>query len=239
MEKSIKYSLIVCCSALILGANIANAGQATIPHNFKSGDAAKASDVNQNFDALETEINDNDTRVSDHETRILSIESQVAEANKRVVAVDGNNNELGLVIGDEASALIYILTPEGYSVSINSSGSLGSGDTNGIVFTDGNCGMSGGSAYISHFSSNRIITPKSVISTSSFGNPQNQQLFYVPMPGTVVSMITYQSSLSDPQVGCSIITGTAQNAQQVLANDPAVTGIPNTPIPSPITIEYQ
>ncbi len=57
------------------------AGNLDIPHSFGSGSAAKSSEVNSNFTAIENAVNDNDTRISDNsnkiETNLQNLSSQI------------------------------------------------------------------------------------------------------------------------------------------------------------------
>ncbi len=50
--------------ALIFIAHTAFAGNLDVPNTFVSGTTAQASEVNDNFTEVETEVNDNDSRIS-------------------------------------------------------------------------------------------------------------------------------------------------------------------------------
>ena len=54
--------LAALCTGLISVS--ANAGQLNTPNSFSAGTPAVAADVNANFDAVETAVNDNDTRIT-------------------------------------------------------------------------------------------------------------------------------------------------------------------------------
>jgi hypothetical protein len=59
--------LFICIATLLLIVPTAWSADLTIPHSFTSGAKAMASEVNTNFKALETEVNDNDSRIADLE----------------------------------------------------------------------------------------------------------------------------------------------------------------------------
>ena len=59
-----KATLIALIGATLLAsAPLANASDLTIPNDFSSGDTTSASEVNDNFTAIENAVNDNDTRL--------------------------------------------------------------------------------------------------------------------------------------------------------------------------------
>lgn len=62
-----RYHLIAITTAILLAGG-ARAGSVTIPNTFTSGTPAKASEVNANFSAVETAVDDNDARITDQET---------------------------------------------------------------------------------------------------------------------------------------------------------------------------
>jgi len=68
MKRSI-ISLATLAVFLVIGGS-AEAGQLTIPNSFSSGATASASQVNANFTAVETAVDDNDTRITANATAI-------------------------------------------------------------------------------------------------------------------------------------------------------------------------
>jgi len=156
-------------------------------------------------------------------------------AAKEVVAVDANRNELGLVYGGD-NLTISVLTTQGYTAEVSGSNGRLAAGLSAITFTDTNCGNSGGQAYAEGF--NRNLVQGSVIASHDDPSlPQPPFLFYVPKPPTVVSNITVKSEQSPGS--CLQQIRVLQSSQEVLPNDPAITGLPNTPIPAPISIEYR
>ncbi len=84
-----------------------SASEVTLPNAFVAGQKARASEVNENFDAVKTAVDDNDARltaaegtVTDHETRLTAVESQVKETGAVSVTAHafsdyGNNTDDG------------------------------------------------------------------------------------------------------------------------------------------------
>jgi len=70
-NKIFYQGLILALGALNCTASLA--GSATIPNSFTAGEKAVASDVNNNFTALKSAIDDNDSRISNMETGFVSI----------------------------------------------------------------------------------------------------------------------------------------------------------------------
>jgi hypothetical protein len=60
----IHYVLLTFVLVLTCNANPSFAGNVTIPNIFESRTKAMASEVNANFKAIETEVNDNDSRIA-------------------------------------------------------------------------------------------------------------------------------------------------------------------------------
>lgn len=61
-------------TALILMAHSVNAGQVTNLTTFTAGTPAKAAEVNANFNAVKTAVDDNNNQLGNHETRIQAVE---------------------------------------------------------------------------------------------------------------------------------------------------------------------
>lgn len=80
-------SLLVLLSAS-LWTTLTIAGPLTIPHEFESGTPARASEVNENFDAVKAEVDDNSQRIDSKQNIVTS---SCAEGSAiRSIAADGS-----------------------------------------------------------------------------------------------------------------------------------------------------
>lgn len=60
-----KATLItVVGTALLVSSSLTGASELSIPNEFSSGDTTSAADINNNFSAIETAVNDNSTRLN-------------------------------------------------------------------------------------------------------------------------------------------------------------------------------
>jgi hypothetical protein len=66
------------------------AGELNIPHNFSRGTPAIAAEVNENFSAIETEVDDNHGRISNIEATNTAQQSQIDELDTRVSALENS-----------------------------------------------------------------------------------------------------------------------------------------------------
>ncbi len=151
---------------------------------------------------------------------------------KQPVAVDASGNILGDIYGFETPEIAYVLTPQGYFAAITSYGSFYLGDAT-IGFTDTDCGISGGQAYVY----NDIIYSGYVLPDRFKSDPLAPRYFYIPKSTTLVNGIQIQSS--QDRSACLSTNMVLQEAQEVFPNDPAITGIPNTPLSTPISFEIR
>ena len=78
----------VASLALLPAGFAAHAGELTIPHSFSAGTPAQAAQVNANFAATRTAVNDNDARIAALETHLAALQSQVAALQSQVAAIE-------------------------------------------------------------------------------------------------------------------------------------------------------
>jgi hypothetical protein len=69
------YSLLATMLSIALTIPLAIAGEVTIPNTFTSGTTARAAEVNDNFTAVKTEVDDNNLRIESVETQTQHIET--------------------------------------------------------------------------------------------------------------------------------------------------------------------
>jgi hypothetical protein len=69
------YSLLATMLSIALTIPLAIAGEVTIPNTFTSGTTAKAAEVNDNFTAVKTEVDDNNLRIEAVETQTQNMDT--------------------------------------------------------------------------------------------------------------------------------------------------------------------
>jgi len=86
---------------LILGSTAGWAGNLSVPNTFVSGTKAVAADVNANFDAVATEVNDNDTRITTNAADIatnasaIATKANAADVTANAAAINANATAIG------------------------------------------------------------------------------------------------------------------------------------------------
>ena len=84
MNKLTKFMAAIALTAIYSGDA---SGQAQVPNDFQAGQPARAAEVNANFDALETAVNQNAAGIATNVTEIASNDSEIAA----VGAITSNN----------------------------------------------------------------------------------------------------------------------------------------------------
>lgn len=90
-----KLQHLFTVAVIVAFSGPAPAGDLTIPNTFVSGDPARAAEVNANFSAVKTEVDDNDARIILNEAAIANRQSRVtgscaAGQSIRVINADGS-----------------------------------------------------------------------------------------------------------------------------------------------------
>lgn len=88
--------MLTTLSIAALCAGSASAGNVTIPNDFQAGTPAVADDVDENFEAVRVEVNDNNTRISTNASNISTNTSNISNntANINANATDIQNKGL-------------------------------------------------------------------------------------------------------------------------------------------------
>lgn len=73
LDKALIVTVVATMSTSVVWA-----GNVTIPNTFTSGTPAVAAEVNENFNALETEVDDNDSRITSNDSRITSNDNRIS-----------------------------------------------------------------------------------------------------------------------------------------------------------------
>lgn len=191
--------------------------QAAVPHTFESGKPARASEVNENFDALEVAIVEGDEAVA---------------ARLGPTVLDGNGTEIGLLISiGENHTVFFVVNQLGYIQGIDpGSGSISS--VGEVYFESSDCT---GIGYVQYTFSGHVQA-----GPDSLGNPT---IYYVDKLGVPASNIVLRSRSSEWESGCfsldpwPVSGGEGWPFWPVLTNDPAVTGVSSRDYLLPIRIE--
>ena len=128
--------IFLCIMALTLGfATKAFAGNVNIPNTFTAGDTARASEVNENFSALETAVNDNDSRITTNEGAINDLANRSWEKSGNDLYYNNGNIGIGTT---EPDANMHIKNPTDFaSLEIESNNGRAVLRLNGSETTDG------------------------------------------------------------------------------------------------------
>lgn len=85
MNQLFLFSLLTCL--LLAGSLRVYAGQVTVPNSFQAGAKAMASEVNGNFTAVETAVNDNDDHIVILEAAVAALQTQLAAAQSDITTL--------------------------------------------------------------------------------------------------------------------------------------------------------
>jgi len=88
MNQTIRRILIVI-GLMLVAYSHAHAGEVTIPNTFSAGTPAVADEVNANFAAVETAVDDNAANISDNAADILSSEADIT-ANSSAISANAS-----------------------------------------------------------------------------------------------------------------------------------------------------
>lgn len=135
--------LLLTTVTLILAFSKVHAAECTIPNSFTAGTKAVAAQVNANFDAVKSAVDDNDNRITALEaaitamqTRITDLETENDDLRARLEVVE-SNSVLAL-----DGVLSYGIDHSGYDVALFEGVNVqivnGSGTTSGSVTGTGN-----------------------------------------------------------------------------------------------------
>ena len=99
--KNITQILLGAVATVVVSSQVM-AGDLTIPNSFTSGTPAVAADVNANFTAVETEVDDNNGRINSNTVNISANTSTINNRSGRLETISGANTSLGSVVGTTA-----------------------------------------------------------------------------------------------------------------------------------------
>ncbi|GAB1266046.1 hypothetical protein [Aurantivibrio infirmus] len=102
---------IVTTGILLLCGQPLLASELTVPNTFVAGQAAVADEVNANFTAVKSAVDDNNSRITDHETRIsnntteISNNQSMSQMNADAIDTLTSSNGVGASSANNSSTL--------------------------------------------------------------------------------------------------------------------------------------
>lgn len=236
MGKIIMNKKTLILLAISLVGTQAWAGSVTVPNTFVDGATASASEVNANFDAVKTAVNDNDSRITTNTTDINTNAANITDNTNAISAAvpqavlkDANGVYVGRVIGMPHVSRSFVLTDKGYRTQILIPfGKLLLSHT--IVFETTDCT---GPAYIIGRGG---FVGSVFLPTTNFelAYTQGDALFYTPKDAQGVS-VAHKSSL-DADLNCQADVLT-EDGWPAFPNEFSITGVTNTAYPAFMQIE--
>lgn len=116
-----KFTQIFAVAILCAFAGSATAASLTIPHTFVSGEAARAAEVNNNFNAVKTEVDDNNARILQNAAAIgFKLDSLDGGSCVAGETMRGINSTGGPICGTDIDTLFS--APAGSGLLLNGTG---------------------------------------------------------------------------------------------------------------------
>lgn len=206
----------------------------TVPNTFESGTAASAAEVNANFEAIETGIDNNsnsiNTNVTDINTNTANIAALSGGGSSAVQLKDANGVYVGRVIGIGNLNHVSLLTDQGYRTTFNAL----TGTVNwGSIFYFSSADCTGAVYFEGENTVGTVVLPYTHFNNATAS--ASGWLVYVPYDTltqsvSISSQITYSGA-------CEVITPVQKQVYTALQNDPNVTGIQNTVSPAHMRLE--
>jgi hypothetical protein len=239
-----KTTLILLAASL--AGTQAMAGSVTIPNTFTEGTTASASEVNANFDAVKSAVDENDTRITtnandiDSNTANITANTDAISASvPQAVLKDANNVYIGRVIGMLTSSFPFVLTDEGYRTSIPIARGRVQDVVDGLFYESTNCL---GPAYVGNSAGGTTLKILGTVFIPIYDSEAAYSaglVLYTPSdePGVAITANS-QLEVSDPNITCNtLVSPIASTLYRAYPNDPNITGIQNTAYSTRMIIE--
>ena len=127
---------VTLAAAAALAASMpgpALAGQLSVPNTFTAGSPAQASQVNANFTAVQTAVNDNDTRITTNDTRITALEGMTGVVVSKAFGA-GSMMQPGTTWAFVGPTLVVTIAA-GQRLEVQASTTFGVSTTSSVVST--------------------------------------------------------------------------------------------------------
>lgn len=256
----LKFSILI---AISLWGSQLMAGSVTVPNTFVSGANASASEVNANFDAIKTAVDDNDTRITKNandinanSANITAITNAISSIGRVGVFVNGVRVGSLLNFPGSLSPDFSVLLPTDYVTRVKLDGTgLSNASSIDTLFTTSNC-TDQAYAQAEMFPPVTALfpgdpippppTPGSGIPVVEAFVPSGQgQLYgtvggdpipyrYIPT-GTLVETLTYNSKYSG---GSCIFESVTAIMYKTFPNDSNVTGVTDAEFIGLLTVSH-
>jgi len=126
MRKYIKSTTLTVLLAAIVASSGLQASRVSIPNTFTSGTKAVAQDVNSNFTAVKSSVDDNDSRITSNTSSITSntssITSNTSSITSNASSITSNTSSITSNTGNIASQATRIGKFEAGSISVSMTG---------------------------------------------------------------------------------------------------------------------
>lgn len=243
MNKNFSKTLILVTMSL-WGSHLI-AGSVTVPNTFTGGTTASAAEVNANFDAVKSAVDDNDVRITGNAGDIAANAVNITDNTNAINALSSSMPNVyvdGVLVGKLADypennlfSTILITLPTGYLAWFDGSDGLynaspGASEAHEIFYLSGNCS---GQAY---------VKKESVMPVAVYGMGQlyansgvdPNTIYYIPKNSTLESL-TYNSRNNG--FSCTAETAGATLIKTYL-NDSNETGITDNDLIGTVSISY-
>lgn len=136
MKPTVYFTILTIMVALF-GLSPAYAAEVDIPNSFSAGSPAVAAEVNANFDAIKTAVDDNDGRVAALEAALTALQDQVSTYANQTAALQTENDTLSASLAALEGAVTAMEDADYASGLTNLDDRLANVEANSVLGLDG------------------------------------------------------------------------------------------------------
>ena len=219
-------SIFSACLAavLVIGpSNPAAAGPVDIPNSFQAGTKALAAEVNENFGAVSSAVNDNDSRIAQLEALVSQLQADLQAATSAITALQTAPVDADTLTGLDADQFLRSDTTDSWSAGAVG-GLLRLGAPRDIVELGGVLAFSFTPTTITSSPFTLQDMDKSVNIISCQAPPDCEIILdSPPTPGRVIILVVGAYSFSDVIVRATLTTLLDGNTDAVLRRGSSLT----------------